>query len=218
MSPLLTARGLGRTYRRGAEQVHALTDVSFMLAPGELVAVVGPSGSGKTTLLNLIAGWELPDEGELVWGIEGVEPTAPPWDVLAMAPQRLGLLTELSIGENVELPLRLAPGEHWPDPERVETALAAFGLHHLAHRMPWEVSLGEQQRTALARALVVTPKLLIADEPTGHQDAAWATGVMEGLRKATASGSTVLIATHDEEVIAQAPRRLELHDGRLVDT
>jgi putative ABC transport system ATP-binding protein len=216
IDPLLTVQGVGRTYRRGAEEVHALTDVSFTLDAGELVAVTGPSGSGKTTLLNIIAGWETADTGSVQWGIDGVDPRAPAWDVLAMAPQRLGLLAELSIGENVELPLRLAPTAQWPDPDRVDLALTAFGLAHLAHRMPWEVSLGEQQRTALARALVVTPRLLIADEPTGHQDAAWATGVMEGLRKATASGSTVLIATHDDEVIAQTPRRLELHDGRLV--
>jgi putative ABC transport system ATP-binding protein len=148
--------------------------------------------------------------------MDGVDPGAPSWDVLAIAPQRLGLLTELSIRENVELPLRLAAGAHWPDHERVNSALAAFGLHHLAHRMPWEVSLGEQQRTALARALVVAPRLLLADEPTGHQDAAWATGVMERLAKATASGTSLLVASHDEEVIARAPRCLELHDGRLV--
>jgi putative ABC transport system ATP-binding protein len=215
--PLLTAAGLGRTYRRGAEDVHALIDVSFTLEPGELVVLTGPSGSGKTTLLNIIAGWETPDTGALTWGVDGIDADAPGWDTLAMAPQRLGLLSELTILENVELPLRLSSvAGRWPDPDRVETALEVFGLSHLAHRMPWEASLGEQQRTALARALVVTPRLLLADEPTGHQDAAWASGVMEGLHKAAAAGSAVLIATHDEEIIAQAPRRLVLRDGRLL--
>lgn len=214
--PLLTARGLGRTYRRGAEDVQALAGVSFTLAPGEMVAVTGPSGSGKTTLLHIIAGWDTPDTGTLTWGIDGIDPAAPGWDVLAITPQRLGLLAELSIRENVELPLRLAGDERWPDHDRVDAMLEAFGLRHLGHRMPWEVSLGEQQRTALARALVVTPRLLLADEPTGHQDVASATGVMERLAKATASGTTVLVASHDEEVIARAPRCLELHDGRLV--
>jgi ABC-type lipoprotein export system ATPase subunit len=214
--PLLTATGLGRTYRRGAEDVHALVDVSFEIDPGELVVLVGPSGSGKTTLLNLIAGWETPDTGTLRWGSDDVDPSAPGWDALAMAPQRLGLLDELTILENVELPLRLSPDrDRWPDPDRVEAALETFGLAHLAHRMPWEASLGEQQRTALARALVITPRLLLADEPTGHQDAAWASGVMEGLSKAAAAGSAVLLATHDEEIIARAPRRLTLRDGRL---
>lgn len=217
LAPLLVADRVGRTYRRGVEDVHALVDVSLTLEPGELVVLTGPSGSGKTTLLNIIAGWEVPDTGSLRWGIEGVDPHAPDWDTLAMAPQRLGLLSELTIAENVELPLRLSQVEgRWPDPDRVVTALEVFGLAHLAHRMPWEASIGEQQRAALARALVVTPRLLLADEPTGHQDAAWASGVIEGLRKAAAGGSTVLVATHDEEVIAQAPRQLALRDGRLV--
>ena len=215
-APLLRADGLAKSYRRGAERVTALADVSFEIEAGELLVVTGPSGSGKTTLLNILAGWDRPDEGALRWALPDADASAPDWRILAIAPQRLGLLAELSVAENVELPLRLGgAGRGRPDPEPVESALAAFGLTHLAHRMPWEVSIGEQQRTALARALVVTPRLLLADEPTGHQDAAWATGVMEGLRKSCAAGSTVLIATHDEEVIAQVPRRLDLHDGRL---
>ncbi|MFA9431239.1 ABC transporter ATP-binding protein [Egicoccus sp. AB-alg2] len=217
LAPLLIASGLGRTYRRGAEEVVALADVSFRLEPGELVVLTGPSGSGKTTLLNILAGWETPDTGQLAWGERGTTVTAPGWDLLAIAPQRLGLLPELTIGENVELPLRLAGGEDRAvRAQRLETALEAFGIAHLAHRMPSEVSLGEQQRTALARALVGVPRLLLADEPTGHQDAAWASGVMDGLRKAAAAGSAVLVATHDEEIIAQAPRRLRLRDGRLI--
>lgn len=216
MEPLLVATGLGKTYRRGAEEVVALADVSFAVDPGDLVVLTGPSGSGKTTLLNLLAGWETPDTGTLEWA-DHADERAPGWDRLAIAPQRLGLLPELTIGENVGLPLRLAGGDDRDmQAQRLETALEAFGLDHLAHRMPPEVSLGEQQRTALARALVGVPRLLLADEPTGHQDAAWASGVMDGLRKAAAAGSAVLIATHDEEIIAQVPRRLRLHDGRLV--
>jgi putative ABC transport system ATP-binding protein len=215
--PLLVVDGVGRTYRRGAEEVHALVDVSFELEAGEVVALTGPSGSGKTTLCNIIAGWEHPDTGAVRWGLDGVDAAAPSWDVLAMAPQRLGLLDELTVAENVELPLRLSGDpDRWPAPDRLDAALEAFGLGHLAHRMPWEASIGEQQRTALARALVVGPRLLLADEPTGHQDAAWASGVLEGLQKAAAAGSAVLVATHDEEVIARIPRRLMLEDGRLI--
>jgi len=216
MTRLLTAEGLGRTYRRGAEEVVALADVSFTVEAGELVVITGPSGSGKTTLLNVLAGWETPDTGTLDWA-DHDQTRAPGWDRLAIAPQRLGLLPELTIGENVDLPLRLGGGtDREQQAQRLEVALEAFGIDHLAHRMPPEVSLGEQQRTALARALVGVPRLLLADEPTGHQDAAWASGVMDGLRKAAAAGSAVLIATHDEEIIAQAPRRLQLRDGRLV--
>jgi len=217
LAPLLAVSGLGKTHRRGAEEVVALADVSFQVDAGELIVVTGPSGSGKTTLLNILAGWETPDAGALQWGDQGPAVAAPGWDLLAIAPQRLGLLPELTVGENVELPLRLAGGDDQAmRRQRLEVALETFGIAHLAHRMPPEVSLGEQQRTALARALVGVPRLLLADEPTGHQDAAWASGVMDGLRKAAAAGSAVLVATHDEEIIAQAPRRLELRDGRLV--
>lgn len=219
--PLLRTSGLTRVYRRGTEAVTALAEVSFELDPGELLVLTGPSGSGKTTLLNILAGWEQPDAGEVVWcDPTAAAPTAPPsWDQLAIAPQRLGLLEELTVAENIELPLRLSaiPGR-WPDPDRLASVLELFGLSALAHRMPSETSLGEQQRTAIARALVGTPRLLLADEPTGHQDTAWVEGVLDGLRKAAAAGSTVLIATHDEQIIAQAPRRLTLRDGRLVDT
>jgi putative ABC transport system ATP-binding protein len=213
--PLVTAAGLCKSFRRGSEVVQAVDDVSFTLEPGEMVALTGPSGSGKTTVLNMLAGWESPDEGDLLWGDEPFDPARADWQQLSVAPQRLGLLDELSIAENVDLPLRLGGREGWPDPDRLEVALRAFGLESMAHRMPWEVSLGEQQRTALARALVLTPKLLLADEPTGHQDAAWATGVMDGLRKACAAGTAVLVATHDEEVIAQIPRVLRMRDGRM---
>jgi putative ABC transport system ATP-binding protein len=144
-----------------------------------------------------------------------VTDAAPVEKVRDITRQHLGLLDKLSIAENVDLPLRLGGREGWPDPDRLEVALRAFGLESMAHRMPWEVSLGEQQRTALARALVLTPKLLLADEPTGHQDAAWATGVMDGLRKACAAGTAVLVATHDDEVIAQIPKVLRMRDGRL---
>lgn len=212
---LVDARRLRKSFDRGAEVVTAVDDVSFSLEPGEMVALTGPSGSGKTTVLNILAGWERPDGGELHWDGEPFDPRGAQWETLSVAPQRLGLLEELSVAENVDLPLRLAGGDRWPDAERLAVVLDAFGLTHLGHRMPWEVSLGEQQRTALARALVLTPKLLLADEPTGHQDAAWATGVMDGLRKACSAGTTVLVATHDEEIIAQIPRALRMRDGRI---
>ena len=214
--PVLGATGVSKAYRRGAERVVALEDVSFRLAAGEFVTVSGPSGSGKTTLVNVLAGWETPDVGEVRWADEQVDPAAPDWWALAIAPQRLGLLDELTVHENVELPLRLRFGAGRDDTaERVDTALETFGLHALAHRLPYEVSLGEQQRTALARALVVQPRVLLADEPTGHQDAGWAAGVITGLRQARDAGTAVLVATHDDEVIVRADRAVELRDGRV---
>jgi ABC-type lipoprotein export system ATPase subunit len=208
--PLLRAEGLSKTYRRGEELVHALADVGLELAPGELVGLVGRSGSGKTTLLNVLAGWEHADAGRL----ERPGDAAPGWTDIAMVPQKLGLLEELTVRENIEHPLRLA-GVLDGRSERVDELLERLGLSHLQDRQPRETSLGEQQRAALARALVRRPGLLLADEPTGHQDAGFAARVFESLREAASSGTTCLLATHNERVIPHLDRVLRIADGRL---
>jgi putative ABC transport system ATP-binding protein len=220
-APLLEARDLSRTYHRGPEAVHALREAGISLQRGELVALLGRSGSGKTTLLNVLCGWEAPDAGEVRW-LEG-DPDIPPvdrwWHQVAIVPQGLGLMEELSVWENVELPVRVAraptalPAEEGA--RRVRALLRAFGLDHLARRSPMDISLGEQQRTAVARALVLLPSLLLADEPTGHQDEGWARGVLRLLRLAAARGACCLVATHNEEVVSYADRVYEIADGRL---
>src|SRR2546428_12400841 len=179
---LIQMRGATKRYFRGPEEVHAVQDVWLDLGRGELVALVGRSGSGKTTLLNLLCGWDRPDEGEITW-LPGPDASLGDllWSEIAVVPQTLGLVEELSIRENVELPLRTRPGQLWRDKDthpRVEALLRALGLAELADRSPGEVSLGEQQRGALARALVLLPRLLFADEPTGHPDEFWAQGVI----------------------------------------
>lgn len=209
---LLRARGLSKSYRRGPEEVHALVGVDFELFRGELVGLVGPSGSGKTTLLNLVVGWEEPDEGSLEWDGDPTPAADRPWSELAILPQRVGLVEELSVAENVGLPLRLGGGVPG---ERAPRLLDQFGLVPLSDRIPSEVSLGEQQRTGLARALIGSPWLLLADEPTGHQDAMWAHGVFRALRAAAERGTTSLIATHNDEVLKYLDRVLAIRDGRV---
>ena len=210
---VLQAEGLVKSYRRGPERVVALRDASFSLAGGELVALVGPSGSGKTTLLNLLAGWEEPDEGRVVWCADAsARMNRLGWHDMAIVPQRLGLVEELSNAENIGLPLLLSKSG---DRAAVDRWLEQFGLTDLADRLPYEISLGEQQRTALARALVLGPRLVLADEPTGHQDEDWASGVLRALRAACEEGSTVLIATHDTEHLALVDRVLRIEDGHL---
>ena len=209
--PVLRAAGLCKTYRRGGELVHALDDVDLQLAPGELVGLVGRSGSGKTTLLNVLAGWEHPDAGSL----ERPGGAAPGWDDIAVVPQKLGLLEELTVRENVEHPLRLA-GALEDGSERVDELLERLGLSHLQGRQPRETSLGEQQRAALARALVRSPRLVLADEPTGHQDAGFARVVFEALRGVASSGTTCLVATHNERVLPYLDRAWRIADGRLI--
>src|SRR5207244_10538107 len=141
------------------EEVHALLGVTMNLHPSSVAALVGPSGSGKTTLLNLLCGWEHPDAGDILWLGRSESLVDRPWTDVAVVPQDLGLLEELPIRENVELPLRLRGTLDEHGRRRAASILSGFGLDHLVDRSPLEVSLGEQQRTALARALVVSPRL-----------------------------------------------------------
>ncbi len=211
-TPVVTAIGLSKSYRRGDEAVHALDRVSLSLRAGELVGLVGRSGSGKTTLLNVLAGWERPDAGTL----ERVGSSIPAWHEVAVVPQKLGMLEELTVRENVGYPLRLtARLERGSD--RVDELLAALGIEHLERRYPRETSLGEQQRASVARALVLRPALLLADEPTGHQDAGSARRILDAFGAAAALGTCCVIATHNEEVEPRLDRVLRITDGRVAD-
>ncbi|MGH2819962.1 MAG: ABC transporter ATP-binding protein [Actinomycetota bacterium] len=215
---IVEARDLTKSYRRGPEEVRALQHASFELRAGEVVALLGPSGSGKTTLLNLLCGWEHPDGGEIRWRASGTGDQARlPWRELAVVPQGLGLLEELTVAENARLPFKLAGGDVGPDlVARSGALLADLGLAELRDRYPHELSLGEQQRTALARAVVAAPRLLLADEPTGHQDTAWGRGVMNVIAQTASEGAACLVATHNVEVLKQVDRVLEMRDGRLL--
>jgi putative ABC transport system ATP-binding protein len=213
---VLEMRAIDKSYRRGPEEIHALRDASLALAPGELVALVGPSGSGKTTLLNVIAGWEESDSGTMIW-----EGTPLPrggadlaWTDLAILPQSLGLIEELSIRENVDLPVRLRAGAPAAETE-VTSLLGSLGLSALADRYPDEVSLGEQQRAALARCLAHRPKLMMADEPTGHQDVGWARTLLQTIRQATSAGTACLMVTHHAAAAGFADRVLAIKDGSI---
>jgi putative ABC transport system ATP-binding protein len=217
-SVLVEVLGVSKSYRRGSEEVHALRNVSLSLGRGEVATLFGPSGSGKSTFLNILVGWEEPDGGSVTWpGGDEMSAADRPWSDVAILPQTLGLFEELTVRENAELPLRLRPelttGEKAA--KRVDGLLTLLGLDHLAGRLPNEVSVGEQQRTALARALVVGPKLLLADEPTGHQDESWAKVVFRTLRLVAGKGTTCLIATHNQEAISIADRVLSIRDGAV---
>jgi len=207
--------GLTKTYRRGPEEVHALEEVSIRLGPGRMVGLMGRSGSGKTTLLNVLAGWERADAGSVVWlGDPEARLTERRWHEIAVLPQKFGLIEELTVKENIEYPARLH-GSLEPLRERVEGLLGALGLEELERRAPSETSVGQQQRTALARALVLRPRLLLADEPSGHQDAMWARGVFGCLRAAAADGTACLVATHNEEVSGYFDEVVRMANGRI---
>ena len=216
--PVVSVEGVSKAFLRGAEHVHALSDVTFSLSPGEVAGLVGPSGSGKTTLLNILCGWESADAGTVtILGRPDTQPDAFGWDEVAILPQDLALLDELPIGENVLLPIRLVGGTSENDPD-VPALLESLGLTDLATRPPPEASLGEQQRTAFARAIVLHPALVFIDEPTAHQDEGWTKVIMAALRSLAEDGTTCLVSTNDPDAVDFLDRTLTLRDGRLVGT
>lgn len=184
--------------------VSVLRGVDLTVSAGELVTLSGPSGSGKTALLSLLCGFDSPDRGS-------VAPGPASWSACAVLPQSLGLAAELTLEENVALPLRLAGRAV----DAVGGLLAELGIGALGSRYPGEVSFGQQQRAALARAVVARPAALLADEPTAHLDSSSAEIAVGVLRRVADEGAAVLIATHHEAVHAVADRVLALVDGRV---
>ncbi len=203
---------VSRSFQRGSEEVHAVSEVSLDLYQGQLTALMGPSGSGKSTLLNLIAGWEKPDSGNIV--ISGTDDPFR-WSATSILPQRLGLLEDLSVGENVELPLVLGGWEPLAAATRVREVLDSLDLLHLAARNPRNVSIGEQQRAAFARAMVIGSSIILADEPTGNQDSGRGDVILSQLATAAHAGATCVVATHDPEVLKHCDRIVRMHAGVL---
>jgi putative ABC transport system ATP-binding protein len=179
-----------------------LADVSLSVCEGELVLVVGRSGSGKSTLLMLTGGWIEPDSGT-------VEPSSTRWADLAYVPQRFGLVPELTVAENIELPSRHATAPAMPD------LLERLAIDELRNRTPGEISIGQQQRVAIARALRLASPILLVDEPTSHQDATHAELVWAALREVVTIGSACLVATHELDAHNRADRWWQIDDGRL---
>jgi putative ABC transport system ATP-binding protein len=202
--------------------VSALKDVTFDVEAGTMAALVGRSGSGKTTLLNVVGGLDRPDKGSIT--VDGVTVTDLDDDGLsrlrrervAYVFQTFGLIPVLSAAENVGVPLRLSRTPTAERERRVATLLDLVGLADHARQKPDELSGGQQQRVAIARALAASPRLLIADEPTGQLDAETGLAVMALLKGVVESeGVTVLVATHDPVMMALADRVLHISDGRV---
>lgn len=207
MSAVIELRGVRKTFIRGDSEIVVLNDLAASVEPGEIVIIRGRSGSGKTTLLNLLAGWQEPDSGTLEWSI----PAPEQWENVAVVPQSLGLLPELTLGENIGLPGRLAD-----EASDVLEFAAKLEIDHLLDRPTTGASLGEQQRAAIARALIRRPSLLLADEPSSHQDLERLHLVWRLISETAAAGTAVIAATHDPDGFAYADRILDLHGGRLV--
>jgi putative ABC transport system ATP-binding protein len=222
-SPMIRTRNLHRIFKDGNTEVHAVNDVSLDIQTGKMTAIIGRSGAGKTTLLNLISGLDTPTEGD-VWINKVNLFKLSETDRLRMRRQHIGfifqnfgLLPLLSAAENVGVPLRMRGVPRETRIGRVEKALKWVGLEQRKRHRPYELSGGEQQRVAVARALASQPRIILADEPTGQLDTQTGRQVLDIMRTLTERlGITLVIVTHDEDVIRTADVVHELRDGVLL--
>ncbi len=215
-------RGVNLSLGRGAARVHILRDVSLTIGRGEAVALLGPSGSGKSTLLMVMTGLERPDTGAVV--VAGQDLRALDEDALArfrgrhvgIVFQAFHLIPTMTALENVATPLELAGAGARVALKRAEHELAAMGLAQRVHHYPAELSGGEQQRIALARALAGDPTIVVADEPTGNLDETTGRDIIDLLfRGHREHGTTLVLVTHDGELAASCDRVLRMHSGRI---
>lgn len=219
--PAIAVEGLTKSYTRGSETVHALRGVSFEIASGEFSAVTGPSGSGKSTLLHLVGALDRPTAGSVL--IHGREIGGKPErELRGLRGGRIGfvfqqfyLLPGLTVEENIRLPLLFSRGR--VEEGRIREILESVGLAHRGGHLPSQLSGGEMQRVAVGRALVGSPEIILADEPTANLDSENGRAVFELLRGLAARGITVVIVTHNPELAARTNRIIRLRDGQLAE-
>ena len=224
-SVAIRSENLCRHYRMGDALIRAVDGVSLQVRSGEFVALLGTSGSGKSSVLNLIAGLDRPTSGSVI--VQGRDLAALSREELAkyrlrvvgMVFQSFNLIASMTLAENVELPLRFAEVDKRQRADMARDALQRVGLAARMHHRPSQLSGGEQQRAALARALINRPQLLLADEPTGNLDSRTGTEIMEMLRGFNRDlGMTVVMVTHERALAERyAQRMIFLADGKLID-
>jgi len=214
---------LSKVYRTHLIETHALRDFSIHVSEGEFVAVTGPSGSGKTTFLNIaglletFTGGEYWLDGVDVRGLGDNARSALRNEKIGFIFQSFNLIPDLNIFDNVDVPLRYRKFSAAERKKRIEESLARVGLASRMKHYPAELSGGQQQRVAIARALAGSPRLLLADEPTGNLDSLMARGVMELLEEINRQGTTIVMVTHDPELAARAQRNVHVIDGQVTD-
>lgn len=216
----VTVKNLSKVFRQGDESIRAVDNISFTVAPGELVAIVGQSGSGKTTLLNLIGGIEHPNSGSVEVGGVNVC-TADDETLSKIRRKKIGyifqdfnLIPILTAEENIIMPL-LLDGKR-PDKARLRELARFLGIEKRLKHLPGELSGGQRQRVAIARALINNPVILLADEPTGNLDKKAADEIMELLLAVNRRGNTVLLVTHEQRYADMCGRKIKLCDGKII--
>jgi putative ABC transport system ATP-binding protein len=223
LAPAVEVRGAYRTFEKDTAPVRALRGADLLVSRGEFVAVMGPSGCGKSTLLNVIAGLDLPDEGEVV--IAGESLAGMDENQLAIMRRRhvgivfqfFNLLEGMTVLENVVMPAVIAGRKRKSAESRARDLLDLLGIGDKAKQAPGVLSGGQRQRLAIARALANEPTLVLADEPTGALDSEGGEEVLELFRRLHQGGQTILMVTHDQPVADAASRIVRMKDGRVVD-
>jgi putative ABC transport system ATP-binding protein len=219
---VVETRGLGKVFGKGETEVEALRDVDFTVKPGEFIAIMGPSGSGKSTLLHIIGGLESSSSGTVAVGgrrfegLDDAELTRLRHERIGFVFQFFNLLPSLTAEENVTLPALIGGRRDRAVRARAAELLARVGLAERADHLPGELSGGEQQRVSIARALLLSPELVLADEPTGNLDTRSGRSVLKLLREVNRNdGQTVVMVTHDPAAAARADRVVFLRDGQI---
>jgi putative ABC transport system ATP-binding protein len=219
---LIQARGLTKTYRMGATEVHALRGVDLEVAHGEFVAIMGRSGSGKSTLLHLLGCLDRPSsgsyrlDGKAVESLSDIELSRVRGGEIGFVFQAYNLILQHTVLENVEMPLIYGGLEKKARLERSLAMLRQVGLEIKVLHRPTELSGGEIQRAAIARALAINPALVLADEPTGNLDSETSEEILKLLEELNKKGTTILLITHSRDIAAHARRIIQMKDGQIV--
>ncbi|MEY3276068.1 MAG: ABC transporter ATP-binding protein [Verrucomicrobiota bacterium] len=220
---LLELRNVSKIYHTGGEEIRALDDVSLDLQNGEFISIIGPSGSGKSTLMHILGCLDSPSRGEV--RLDGVDISRASAGQLAKVRNRtigfvfqsFNLLPKLNVLQNVELPMVYAGMGGRQRRERAMESLRQVDLAHRVKNRPNQLSGGQQQRVAIARALVNDPKIILADEPTGNLDTHTGELILNLFRDLSRQGRTVILVTHNPEIAAVTPRRIEIRNGKIAE-
>jgi putative ABC transport system ATP-binding protein len=218
---LVELRNVSKIYRVGDEEIRALDDLTMDIELGEFISIIGPSGSGKSTLMHILGCLDSPTKGTL--RLDGMMiQNATPSQLALVRNQKIGfvfqffnLLPKLNVLQNVEVPMIYAGVSGRERYERSMEALKLVGLENRARHRPLQLSGGQQQRVAIARSLVNNPKIIFADEPTGNLDSHTGDAILQMFMSLSKQGRTIVLVTHDPEIAAVTPRRIEIRDGKI---
>jgi putative ABC transport system ATP-binding protein len=218
---LVELRNVSKIYRLGDEEIRALDDVSLDIDQGELISIIGPSGSGKSTLMHILGCLDSPTKGTIK--LDGIMiEKASSRELAAIRNRKIGfvfqffnLLPKLNVVQNVELPMIYSGISAKERRKRAISSLEAVDLANRAKHRPSQLSGGQQQRVAIARALVNNPRIVFADEPTGNLDSHTGDAILNLFRQLSQAGRTIVLVTHDPEIAAVTPRRIEIRDGKI---